>query len=210
MNPISPDTDKDIDTGSALTRIPARSGVAVRLAKGMTIKVINTHGHQVVDAWAFNQHDIGESMSMEHSRTAMLKIIPQVGDTLLTNHRRAILTLVEDTTPGVHDTLIAACDRHRYAQLGVAGHHDNCTDNLAAALRTLGLTAQETPCPLNLFMNVPVCENGGLKFVPPVSQAGQYVALRAEMDAIVVMSACPQDVTAVNGMMPTDAHYSIA
>jgi uncharacterized protein YcgI (DUF1989 family) len=29
------------------------------------------------------------------------------------------------------------------------------------------------------------------------------------MDCIVVMSACPQDVTAVNGMLPTDAHYSI-
>lgn len=40
-------------------------------------------------------------------------------------------------------------------------------------------------------------------------QAGQYVALRAEMDIVLVMSACPQDVTAVNGMAPADAHYSI-
>jgi uncharacterized protein YcgI (DUF1989 family) len=203
MNATTPSTD------GAPIRIPARSGVAVRLAEGTTIKVINTHGHQVVDTWAFNQDDIGESMSMEHSRTALLKVIPRVGDSLLTNHRRPILTLVEDTTPGVHDTLIAACDRHRYAQLGVVGHHDNCTDNLAAALATLGLETRETPCPLNLFMNVPVSAGGELKFVPPVSQAGQYVVLRAEMDLIIVMSACPQDVTAVNGMTPTDAHYSI-
>lgn len=204
MNTISGRAD------SALIRIPARSGVAVRLARGMTIKVINTHGHQVVDTWAFNQEDVGESMSMEHSRASMLKLVPKVGDTLLTNHRRAILTLVEDTTPGVHDTLIAACDKHRYEQLGVAGHHDSCTDNLAAALASLGLRSKETPCPLNLFMNVPVHGNGRLEFAPPVSEAGQYVALRAEMDLIIVMSACPQDVTAVNGMMPTDAHYSTA
>jgi uncharacterized protein YcgI (DUF1989 family) len=194
---------------SARTRIPARSGVAVKLVKGMTIKVINTYGHQVIDTWAFNQDDIGESMSMEHSRASMLKLVPQVGDTLLTNHRRAILTLVEDTTPGVHDTLIAACDEHRYEQLGVIGHHDSCTDNLAAALASLGLEAQVTPCPLNLFMNVPVHGNGQLEFAPPISQAGQYVALRAELDLIIVMSACPQDITAVNGQMPTDAHYSI-
>ncbi|MFM0167724.1 DUF1989 domain-containing protein [Paraburkholderia sediminicola] len=198
------------DPDSARIRIPARSGVAVKLVKGMTIKVINTHGHQVVDTWAFNQDDIGESMSMEHSRASILKLAPKVGDALLTNRRRAILTLVEDTTPGVHDTLIAACDKHRYEQLGVVGHHDSCTDNLAAALASLGLKAQETPCPLNLFMNVPVRGNGQLEFAPPVSQAGQYVALRAEMDLIIVMSACPQDLTAVNGMRPTDAHYSIS
>ena len=29
-----------------------------------------------------------------------------------------MLTLVEDTSPGVHDTVIAACDPFRYAQLG--------------------------------------------------------------------------------------------
>lgn len=203
MNATSPAQEREP------IRIPARSGVAVRLAKGATIRVINTHGHQVIDTWAFNASDIGESMSMEHSRTALLKLVPKVGDTLLTNHRRPILTLVDDTTPGVHDTLIAACDKHRYAQLGVAGHHDSCTDNLGMALAGLGFTHRETPCPLNLFMNVPVRESGTLEFVPPVSRPGQYVALRAEMDSIVVMSACPQDVTAVNGMMPTDAHYLI-
>lgn len=192
-----------------LIAIPARSGVAVELTKGRTIKIINTHGHQVVDTWAFNHDCIAESMSMEHSRTAMLKLVPQVGDTLVTNRRRAILTLVEDTTPGVHDTMIAACDKYRYAQLGVVGHHENCTDNLAAALAAFGLIAQETPCPLNLFMNVPVRTDGQLEFLPPVSRAGQYVALRAEMDLIIVMSACPQDVTSVNGMAPTDAHYSV-
>jgi hypothetical protein len=203
MNSPSPRID------GALIRIPARSGVAVRLAIGMTIKVVNTHGHQVVDTWAFNQDDIDEWMSMEHSRASMLTLAPKVGDALITNRRRAILKLVEDTTPGVHDTLIAACDPHRYKQLGVVGHHDNCTDNLAAALGSLGLTSKETPCPLNLFMNVPVHGNGRLEFAPPVSQAGQHVALRAEMDLIIVMSACPQDVTAVNGLMPTDAHYSV-
>lgn len=203
MNMTSPRAE------DALTRIPARQGVAVKLATGMTIKVVNTHGRQVVDTWAFNQEDIGEWMSMEHSRASMLRLAPKLGDTLVTNRRRAILTLVEDTTPGVHDTLIAACDRHRYRQLGVVGDHDNCTDNLAAALGGLGLHAERTPCPLNLFMNVPVHDNGRLEFAPPVSQPGGYVTLRAEMDLIVVMSACPQDVTQVNGMTPTDAHYSV-
>jgi uncharacterized protein len=149
---------------------------------------------------------------MEHSRARMGKITPRVGDSLITNLRRPILTLLEDTTErGIHDTLIAACDRFRYEQLGVVGHHDNCTDNLAEALRSFGLHDIGTPSPLNLFMNVSVAEDGSLQFLAPKSQPGKHVSLRVEMDAIVAFSACPQDIVPVNGeaLTPMDAHYSI-
>ena len=33
--------------------------------------------------------------------------------------------------------LLAACDRYRYELLGCEEDHDNCTDNLAAALAEL-------------------------------------------------------------------------
>jgi uncharacterized protein YcgI (DUF1989 family) len=190
--------------------IPARHGVAARLDAGKTVSVVNTHGKQVVDTWAFNARDASEFMSMEHSRAAMLRLIPRVGDTLTTNRRRAILTLVADTTPGLHDTLIAACDAHRYRQLGAVGHHDNCAQNLALALKAAGLPSAVTPSPLNLFMNVPVTDRGELSFQSPVSEAGQYVTLRAEMDLVIVFSACPQDMVPVNDMTPTDAHFVIA
>lgn len=191
--------------------IPARKGVAARAAQGQVITVINTHGTQVVDTWAFCADDVAEFMSMEHSRGAMLKVNPQDGDTLRSNKRRPMLTLIQDTSGGVHDTLIAACDRYRYQQLGHVGHHDNCTDNLAAALGALGLTPPATPSPLNLFMNIPVGEDGSVSFEAPVSGPGSYVSMRAEMDLIVAFSACPQDLVPVNGAdcIPTDAHYRI-
>jgi uncharacterized protein YcgI (DUF1989 family) len=135
--------------------IPARSGKATVLVRGQSVKVINTHGTQVVDTWAFSREDLTEFMSMEHSRATHRHLIPRVGDALLTNRRRPILTLTEDTAGGIHDTLMAACDRYRYQELGHNGYHDNCTDNLAAALAALGLTPPETPSPLNLFMNIP-------------------------------------------------------
>jgi uncharacterized protein YcgI (DUF1989 family) len=194
-----------------LFTIAARRGVAVRVDAGKTIKVINTHGQQVIDTWAFSAGDPSEHMSMEHSRGRMGKLMPRVGDSLVTNARRPILTLVEDTTLGIHDTLIAACDRFRYEQLGAVGYHDNCTDNLAAALKSVGVESACTPAPLNLFMNIGVDEGGHLHFRAPVSRPGQHVSLRAEMDAIVVFSACPQDIVPVNGdsLTPTEAHFSI-
>ena len=199
------------DADSRIHVIPARKGVAARVAQGQVITVINTHGTQVVDTWAFCAAGVGEFMSMEHSRGAMLKVNPRNGDTLRSNKRRPMLTLIEDTSGGVHDTLIAACDRFRYQQLGHVGHHDNCTDNLATALGVLGLAPPETPSPLNLFMNIPVEKDGSVSFAAPVSEPGSYVSMRAEMDLIVAFSACPQDLVPVNGTdcVPTEAHYRI-
>ena len=191
--------------------ILARRGRATQVGKGRIIKVINTHGHQVVDTWAFNVADIREFMSMEHSRAAFRRVRPKVGDSFVTNHRQPILTVVEDTSPGVHDTLIAACDRYRYQQLGCTTYHDNCTDNLEAALKEMRRLVPETPCPLNLFQNTPVVENGEIDYRPPVSKPNQYIKLRCEMDLIIVFSACPQDMLNTNGAAgkPTDAHFEI-
>jgi hypothetical protein len=123
---------------SGLLTIPARRGLAIRVRSGRTLQVINTHGHQVVDTC------------------------------LVANRRRPIITLVEDSSPGVHDTLIAACDRYRYEQLGCTTYHENCSDNLAAALAEIGLAALVTPSPRNLFMNISVIDGRRLEFRPPV------------------------------------------
>ena len=194
-----------------MIEIPARKGKAARVGRRAAVRVVNTTGQQVVDFWAFNAADLREFMSMEHSRVSLGHIIPGEGDTLVTNQRRPILTLVEDTSGGVHDTLFAACDRWRYERLGYAGYHDNCTDNLAAALSELGLTAPEIPAPLNLFMNIPVIDGNRVEVRPPVSTPGSWVELRAEIDCILAFSACPQDLLPVNGlaMQPTHAHFEI-
>ena len=192
--------------------IPARKGKAAHVARGQYIQVINTHGEQVVDTWAFNRDELGEFMSMEHTRAHTLRLVPRVGDILRTNRRRPILSLVEDTSGGVHDTLIAACDRYRYAFLGVEGHHDNCADNLMDGLAELGLTSSHVPSPLNLFMNIPWNHDGGLSFeAPPKPLPGGYVRLRAEMDLVIAFSACPQDVLPINGQgcRPVEAHFRI-
>ena len=44
--------------------------------------------------------------------------------------------------------------KRRYAALGCTQYHDNCTDNLHAALRQLDLRANDCPAPLNLWMNI--------------------------------------------------------
>ena len=195
----------------SIQTIPARRGKAVRLATGQSIRIINTHGEQVVDTWAFVDGDVGEYMAMDATRAYNLRLRPVVGDAFVTNRRRPILTLVEDTSSGTHDTLMAACDRWRYHLLGFEGHHDNCADNMAAGLDKLGIRATHTPTPLNLFMNIPWTDGGTLSFDPPDNTGGVHVVLAAELDCVVAMSACPQDMLPVNGMAgkPTEVHFEV-
>jgi len=65
-----------------VVEIPARHGKAAFVAAGQTVTVINTHGEQVVDTWAFSRVDLGEFMSNEHTRAHSLHLVPRPGDVL--------------------------------------------------------------------------------------------------------------------------------
>jgi len=196
---------------NGLAILPAGSGVALRLAAGQRLTIVNTHGTQVVDFWAVAADTPGEVLSMPHSRNSYWRLVPAPGDTLVTDRRRPILTLIEDTSPGVHDTLVPACDAPRYAQLGHAGHA-SCAGNLADTLTTIGLAPPTpVPAPLNLFMNVAIGPTGRIELLPPRSKAGDRVVFAAEMDCVVALSACPHDIFPVNGAdcTPRDVAYAI-
>lgn len=191
--------------------IPARHGVAIQLDAGSEIVVINTHGTQVLDTWAFNMADPSEYLSMEHTRSRLSRLSPGVGDSLFSNRRRSVLTMLEDTSPGIHDTLLCACNREIYRELGCDDTHRSCESNLHEALSVMGIRVPGTPAPLNLFMNVSVAPDGAIDRRSPQSRPGDRVRLRADMHAVVVFSACPQDITPINGAecTPRDAHYEV-
>ena len=171
--------------------------------------MINTHGTQVVDCWALNPDNLGEYMSLEHCRVSIERLCPRKGDVMVTNRRRPILKIMEDTAPGTHDTLLAACNLYRYELLGCKEYHRNCTDNFWEAMVELGLKPVELPAPFNLWHNTPVEADGTIKPNPPVSKKGDYIVMRAEKDLVICFSACQQDVTSICGNKPRNAHFEI-
>lgn len=189
--------------------IPARHAKAAFVKKRQHIKVINTHGTQVVDCWALNADNMTEFMSMEHCRVSLESVIPRKGDTMVTNRRRPILKIIEDSASGTHDALLAACDRYRYELLGCKGYHRNCTDNFWEAMVEAGYKPVELPAPFNLWQNTPVEPDGRIKPNPPVTKKGDYIVLRAEMDLVICLSACPQDITSICGNKPRNAHFEV-
>ena len=196
---------------TTFTEIPARRGAAVRLAAGQSITVVNTHGGQVVDFWAFRSDGSGEHMSMPHSVVSLGRIKPELGSMLVSNLRRPMMQLTEDTSIGVHCMLFAACDPARYASLGCTEYHDNCADNLRAALAPLNVALPYVPTPLNLFMNTKFDDHKVMRVEAPEAKAGASVTFRAEHDCIVALSACPQDLVPVNahGCTPKAVGYFV-
>ncbi len=202
-NPVSPDGRVDPEERHT---IPAREGRAVHLNKGDRLFILNEKGHQVCDFFALLPDTPAEMLSMEHTCTALGHIYVGIGDTLVTNRRRPLIEIVEDTSPGTHDILIACCDQPRYAQLGHEGYHDNCADNFRMALQAIGIEPVHVPSPFNIWMNIPVAEDGAFQWTPPDSKAGDHIALEAKETCICVMSACPQDMTPVNGIDTEPTH----
>ncbi|MGI9449826.1 MAG: DUF1989 domain-containing protein, partial [Geminicoccaceae bacterium] len=138
--------------------------------------------------------------SMEHCRTALGRIYARQGDQLVTNRRRPLIEIAEDSSPGIHDILIACCDQPRYQQLGAKGYHDNCADNFRMSLLAIGVGPTHVPSPFNIWMNIPIATDGAFTWEAPVSRPGDSIRLRALAPCIAVMSACPQDMTPVNGV----------
>ncbi|MFJ9370691.1 DUF1989 domain-containing protein [Nocardia sp. NPDC101769] len=183
--------------------VPARRARAVTLRAGERLRITDVDGGQVGDVFAYNAHDLTEHHSASHTRTHTARLFPALGESFVTNRRRPILTYVDDTSPGVHDMLIAACDPERYAAYGDP-EHANCADNLRRTVTELGHGApQFIPQPINVFMRIPVAPDESLTWLEAATGPGDAITFRAEMDCLVVVSACPQDHNPINGARPT-------
>ena len=178
--------------------MPGGEGRAILVRAGQIARVTDVAGGQVGDLFAFSQADPGEYASAGHTRPAIRKLFPQPGDPVLTNRRRPILTVREDTSPGRHDMLYAACDPVRYASLGAAPGHRSCAGNLLEALG-----AHHTALTMRAYGTTLVSH-------PASSRAGDFIEFRAELDCLVVLSSCPMDILPISagGITPLDLTVS--
>ncbi|WP_066479801.1 MULTISPECIES: DUF1989 domain-containing protein [unclassified Sphingomonas] len=190
-----------------VVEIPERSGTAFHLRAGQTLVVIDPRGCQVADLLAFNAADSDEVLSSGRTLDYAETIRLTTGHRLYSNRSRVMLEIVRDTV-GVHDFLLTPCSvdtfDHFYPDLP---RHRGCFGNLAAALEPHGIQPDQIPVAFNCFMNVPVAPDGRLSVLPPVSRAGDHIALTAQMDLLIGLTAC--SAPASNGGSFKPIHYRI-
>lgn len=175
---------------SGAMEVAPRSGTAFELKKGDVLRVIDPEGGQVSDMLAFMAADPREAISNGRTFDYEEKIRLTTGNILWSNRSTPMLEIIEDIV-GTHDFLLTPCSeatfRHFYRDKPV---HRGCFGNLAEALAPFGILPDAIPVAFNIFMNVPVADDGSLRVLPPPTKAGDYICLRALDDLIIGLTAC--------------------
>ncbi len=185
--------------------MPAQHGFAFEVKAGEHFRVVDLHGQQVVDFMAWTLPYAPATNPPEHFSTSYTRYAlggsapPQVGEGLYTNRDRLMFTLVADTVK-THDMLYMACNPGFYARQQQP-HHRSCATNVAEVMAPWGMKHwSEVHDPFNIFQNTPYYALKALNWSKP----GDYVEMRAEMDAVCAVSSCPFDAQGFNGGNVTD------
>jgi uncharacterized protein YcgI (DUF1989 family) len=171
--------------------VPKCEGRSWSVAAGQEVRIVAVEGPQAADVIAWSAADPRESMSTWLTRhmsgnfrsaSKVYSKLPagRVMFTVLTE-RDGLLWL----TPG-------RCNRLKYALQG-RPDHANCQDILSATIAPFGMSPFDVPEVLNVFMNPQFNTEGGYEFLPSPVEPGDFFAMRAEMDVVMAVSACPDD-----------------
>lgn len=178
---------------------------AFEVKEGQFIQITDMLGKQVAVCVGFNLHDFDETLSPAHTRMGNNALMLREGHSLFSNRHNRMLTIIADSV-GRHDMLFAACNPQRYTDDYGLTEHASCTDNFLRALegRKYSIPPDRLPDPINFFMNVGIKAHGELEIREPLSNRNDNVLLKAQMDCLLVISACPNEQNAMNGFKPTD------
>lgn len=181
-----------------------QTGTGLTARRGQLLKIIDPIGEQVSDLTSFSLDDKSEWLSSGRTIDYANTIYLTTGHVLYSNRSRPMWTIVDDTV-GRHDFLLTPCSPQTFEIIyGTKGHHPSCFENLCTSLAAHGIGPDAIPTTLNIFMNVEIQPGGDLVIGPPLSRAGDYLLLRAEMDLIVGVTACSAELSNNGTFKPID------
>ncbi len=185
--------------------VPAEHGRAYRVREGQRQRIIMVDGPQVGDMAIFNANNPRETF--DAGTSYIYNSVQGLGTEKTITHfysrppyLNVMSTVVEDTVRAHWVMNGSKCAAKRYELMGLKEYHRNCFDNLVEAISSFGLRPDDVGDVFNMFMNITYDEKGRYQFRPPAGKKGDYIELRANMDCLVALSACPAgDVTGING-----------
>ncbi|GAA1460317.1 urea amidolyase associated protein UAAP2 [Williamsia maris] len=189
--------------------IGARGPWSGVIAAGDVLTIVDLYGNQAVDTLfygvtAAGTPDPAARYSAQATVAAQGNLFLTTGSVIRDQESNPLMTIVADEV-GNHDTVGGACSQEsntlRY------GHHTKhqhaCVENFLIEGARHGLGKRDMVGNVNFFMNVPVDPDGSLGIVDGLSAPGKRLALRADVDTLVLISNCPQINNPCNGFDPT-------
>ncbi|MGD2074854.1 MAG: urea carboxylase-associated family protein [Gammaproteobacteria bacterium] len=178
-------------------RVPGGAHWSGVLRRGVTLRVTDLEGGANVSMLFYNQEDRLERYNMADTLKGQHTAFLSAGKVCYSDMGRVLCSLTTDTC-GWHDTIgglsSAGMVKRKYGEARYQEHRNdyyrNGYDALLNELGKYGLGRRDLVANLNLFSKVTVDHTGAMQFQPGNSRAGDFVDLRFEMPALVVLSTC--------------------
>ncbi len=167
------------------------------LRRGSALRVTDLQGGANVSMLFYNQEEKLERYNMADTLKGQHTAFLSAGKVCYSDMGRVLCSITADSC-GWHDTIGGVSNarmvQRKYGEARYQehqnGYYRNGYDSLVNELGKYGLGKRDLVANLNLFSKVTVDEDGVMKFHEDNSRAGDFVELRFEMPALVVLATC--------------------
>lgn len=156
--------------------------------KGQMLRLVNTSGAATPALIALNADLPSERLNTGDTAKVQWNAYLGKGRLVYSEMGRVLFSIVEDTC-GYHDLIAGASTAASVARrFADDPYRTNARDNFILALGKFGLSKREVvPC-ISFFTGIDIVDGSKLKWLGPVSKAGDFIDLRAEMNVLVAVS----------------------
>ena len=190
--------------GAVISReeVPAGWYATVRLRRGEALRIVDPSGQSSVSMVGWREEDTSERINCADTVKVQWSAAICKGRVILSDMGRVLFSLIEDTS-GAHDLLVGGSTPA--STLDACGETvRNTQENFIAGAAKIGLGVRDIPPCVTFFAPVSPDMTGSFVWQQQRKRPGDLVDLRAEMNAILVLSNCahPLDPARPSGSRP--------
>jgi uncharacterized protein YcgI (DUF1989 family) len=183
--------------------VPHNTGWSAEVKNSQVIRIIAT---TTVDFVCFKLQNLRERFDQARTKVYNMKLFVSAGDKLMGRDNQHMMTILADGfKEGTHDLQKGMCSGYRF-QLAQQENRlseyypreikeipdHGCYENLSRALASYGIIPEDIPSPFNLNQHMIIDGTSGrMQHSQVRPKPGNYMDIRAEMDLLIALSACP-------------------
>jgi uncharacterized protein len=183
--------------------VPHNTGWSAEVKNSQVIRIIAT---TTVDFVCFKLQNLRERFDQARTKVYNMKLFVSAGDKLMGRDNQHMMTILADGfKEGTHDLQKGMCSGYRF-QLAQQENRlseyypreikeipdHGCYENLSRALASYGIIPEDIPSPFNLNQHMIIDGTSGrMRHSQVRPKPGNYMDIRAEMDLLIALSACP-------------------
>jgi urea carboxylase-associated protein 2 len=180
------------------TELPGAAHWSMIVRRGRLLRLIDVEGGANVGMLFYNPQNLLERYNAPDTLKCQHTFRLTLGHCLYSDMGRIFCSIVEDTA-GWHDTACGTSTRaivaERWGEIGYDKARNDRTqngyDSFLIEAAKYGMGARDLAANVNWFSRVTVGAEGSLAFGTAASAPGSTVALRFEMDTLVLLHTCP-------------------